>query len=217
MKYLLSFLAALLLASATTQGGIIIPDANPTGISSTFNASGLGSVITDVNVTFTVSGGYNGDLYAYLSYNGTLVPLLNRVGTTLGSPIQQVFGFSTAGFSNVMLDSQATSGNIHNVAIPGSAPTFSYTPDGGSLNSYNGLNPNGNWTIFFADMASGGGSGPSSLVTWSLDITAVPEPVNVALGIFGGLAVLGGVCRTKPVRKQAKRCWVGINQWIDAV
>jgi len=24
-------------------------------------------------------------------------------------------------------------------------------------------------------------------VSWSLDITAVPEPVNVALGTFGGL------------------------------
>ena len=35
-----------------------------------------------MNVTISVSGGFNGDLYAYLTYNGILVPLLNQAGTT---------------------------------------------------------------------------------------------------------------------------------------
>jgi hypothetical protein len=46
-----------------------------------------------------------------------------------------------------------------------------------------------------------------NLVGWSLDITVVPEPVNVALGIFG--IVLGGgalvhsrMARRKPVCHQ---------------
>jgi hypothetical protein len=47
------------------------------------------------------------------------------------------------------------------------------------------MDPNGAWTLFFADL-SGGGS-PTRIQTWELEITAVPEPVNVALGIFGGL------------------------------
>ena len=73
------------------------------------------------------------------------------------------------------------------MASPGSLLTVSHTPDGGSLNSFNSSNPNGTWTIFFADMASGGGSQHSTLGSWSLEITAVSEPVNVALGVFAGV------------------------------
>jgi hypothetical protein len=57
----------------------------------------------------------------------------------------------------------------------------------------------------------------STLVSWSLDITAVPEPVNVALGIFGGVFVVGGLCRTQQVRSRLQRCWAGFNHWLDAV
>ena len=81
------------------------------------------------------------------------------------------------------LDDAATGGNIHDVQIPGSLPTVSYTPDGGSLALFNGVDPNGTWTLFFADMAGGN---TSTLNGWSLDITAVPEPINVAMVIFGG-------------------------------
>ena len=67
--------------------------------------------------------------------------------------------------------------------------------------SYNGSNPNGTWTLFIADMSSGGGQ--SQVLGWSLDITAaVPEPVNVALGVFAGLFVLTGLCRTARVRRR---------------
>lgn len=208
VKPLQPFLAALLLASVTAHGALfpsgtlntIIPDANPTGISSTINVSGLGSVITDVNVTINVSGGFNGDLYAYLSYNGILVPLLNRVGTGSGDP----FGYSTAGFNNITLDDQALNGNIHSVPSPTSGQ--SYRPDSGSssLGNYNTYNPNGTWTIFFADMASGGGSGPSTLVSWSLDITAVPEPVNMALGVFGGLGLVVAAWRSRFWKSKSK-------------
>jgi subtilisin-like proprotein convertase family protein len=159
-----------------------ILDGNPNGVASQITVSGAGNVLSDVTVTLNVSGGYNGDLYAYLSYNGTLVTLLNRVGTGSGDPIQNSFGFSTAGLNNVTLDDAGTGGNIHNVQNPGSS--VSYTPDGGSLASFNGLNPNGTWTLFFGDLSAGD---QSTLGVWSLDITAVPEPVNVALAIFGGL------------------------------
>ncbi len=221
MKPLQPFLAALLLASVTAHGALfpsgtlntIIPDANPNGISSTINVSGALPTIIDVNVTINVSGGFNGDLYAYLSYNGILVPLLNRVGTSPLNP----FGYSTAGFNNITLDDQAANGNIHNVPAPVSG--YSYQPDSGSssLGNFNGANPNGTWTIFFADLASGGGSSPSTLVSWSLDITAVPEPVNVALGIFGGVFLVVIVARSRRVRNRVQRWWVGFNQWLDAV
>ena len=159
-----------------------IYDANPSGITSALTVSGEGSSLSAVTVTLNISGGYNGDLYGYLSYNGTLVTLLNRVGTGSGNPIQSAFGFSTAGFNNVTLDDAATGGSIHNVQNPGSLPTVSYTADGGSLASFNGMDPNGTWTLFFADLSAGNSS---TLNGWSLDITAVPEPANIALVIFG--------------------------------
>lgn len=59
---------------------------------------------------------------------------------------------------------------------PTSGTGIAYTPDGGSLASFNGLNPNGTWRLFFADRSAGDLSAVSS---WSLDITAVREPVNV--------------------------------------
>ena len=198
--------------SSGFQNGGIIPDGSADGWSDSRTISGLPSNIEDVNVYLTLSGGANGDLYAYLSHNGTLVPLLNRVGTGSGNPSQQVFGFSTAGFNNVKLDDSGSL-NIHDAATPASSPT-AYTPDGGSLASFTG-SPNGSWTLFFSDTV--GGNDPSTMLGWSLEITAVPEPVNVALGVFGGgfLAVLAA--RSRRVRDRV-RCWKArFVRWVDAV
>jgi subtilisin-like proprotein convertase family protein len=55
------------------------------------------------------------------------------------------------------------------------------------LSSFNGLNPNGSWTLFLADMSGGA---VSTLQSWELDITgtaAVPEPASI---IEAGLAAL---------------------------
>lgn len=198
-KHLL--IGILALATLPAMGGLIyssgdvngsgtslntaIPDANATGVAFNLNVSGAGSSLSGLTVTLNVSGGYNGDLYAYLSCNGTLVTLLNRVGTGSGDAIQNTFGYATAGFNNVTLSDAGTGGNIHNVSNPGSL--VAYTADGGSLASLYGGNPNGTWTLFFADLSGGN---VSTLNGWSLDITAVPEPVNMAVGIFS--ALLGG-------------------------
>lgn len=176
---------------------LTIPDGNPSGITSMLNVSGLGSSLSDITVTLNLSGGHNGDLYGYLSCNGILVTLLNRVGTGSGGSIQQTFGFSTAGFNNVALNDAGTGGNIHGVANPVSG--ISYTADGGSLASFNGLNPNGAWTLFFADQSGGNAS---TLNGWSLDITAVPEPVNVAMVMFGAGFVGFGALRAYRVSRR---------------
>jgi subtilisin-like proprotein convertase family protein len=170
-------------SSSTSQ---VIPDNDPSGVaySLVFNDSGLS--VANVSVNFTTSGGYNGDLYAYLENpNGTLVTLLNHVGTGLGSGMQYTYGFSTSGFNNVTLTDAGNSGFIHAAQTPGSISSgVSYKPDGGTLSSFNGANPNGDWTLFFADTSGGS---ISTLNGFTVDVTAVPEPVNVALGIFGGL------------------------------
>jgi len=182
---------------------LAIPDANPSGITSALTVSGAGSSLTDITVTLNVAGGYNGDLYAYLSYNGTLVTLLNRVGTSAtstGNAIQGHVVNVAAGFNNISLNDAGSGGNIHNVASPVSG--ISYTADGGTLSAFNGANPNGTWTLFFADQSAGN---TSTLDGWSLDITAVPEPVNVALAIFGaGFVGMGAVRIYRGSRKAAE-------------
>jgi subtilisin-like proprotein convertase family protein len=84
----------------------------------------------------------------------------------------------------------------------------------GSLSYFNGLDPNGTWTLFFADRSAGD---QSTLVGWSLEITTVPEPVNVALGIFAGVFLVVLVVRSRPVRNRVQRWRVAAAQWIDAV
>jgi hypothetical protein len=63
---------------------------------------------------------------------------------------------------------------------------FSGSP-GSPGSGFNGSNPNDTWSLLVWDNNSSVGN---QLVSWTLDITAVPEPVNVALGIFAGLALL---------------------------
>ena len=142
-------------------------------------------------------------MYAYLSYGGVLVPLLNRIGVSSGNP----FGASGAGMNVTLRDSGSV--NIHaagddvlsgtyrpdgqNISPLSSASSFN--ANGGSITldavgtGFGNMNPNGTWTLFFADVSGGGGQ--ATLNGWSLDITAVPEPVNVALVVFAVLA--GGI------------------------
>lgn len=186
-----------------------IPDGNLSGYSSTLNvalgeASGWGNVISSVTLTLNISGGYNGDLYAYVSHNGVLVPLINRVG--VGSA--NALGYDNAGFTITLSASGAN--NIH--FYQDNSPTYSggqltgtWQPDGRAISplstagsfdaaptvgfsAYNGMEATGNWTLYVADVV-GGGYG-STLSSWSLGITVVPEPMNVAAGLFA--AVFGG-------------------------
>ena len=212
--------AGLMLA-LTTQAGIInspnaaIPDGSAVGWSGTATASGYLTSISSVSVNLNISGGFNGDLYAYLSYGGVLVPLLNRVGVTSGD----AFGYGDTGF-NMTLSSAAANDvhfyGSHSPSFNGSGQlTGTWQPDGRaidpqsspntfdtagrvSFDSYNGLNPNGTWTLFIADLSAGA---QSQLVSWELDITAVPEPVNVALGIFAGVFLVITLARRQQVRK----------------
>jgi subtilisin-like proprotein convertase family protein len=195
--------AALLLAAApapasisfdsTTQNGgspinLPVPDGNTVGIQSTIYVSDLNYLPgsgNNVILTLNISGGNNGDLYAYLSYGGQIVTLLNRPGVTGGNPV----GYTDAGF-NVTL-SDGNSGNINtygssSYTTSGGQVTGTYNPSAGSIafQSYNGMDPNGDWILFVADR-SGGDPAQSILNSWSLTFTPVPEPVNAALAALG--------------------------------
>jgi subtilisin-like proprotein convertase family protein len=181
--------------------GGVIPDGSLTGWADTRTVSIPGfNDITDLRVTLNLSGGWNGDLYAYLVESSGFAVLLNRVGRgTANSP-----GYGNPGMNVTFSD--AASVNIHSYGGVG-VPVGSYQPDGRNINplsspatfsstspttplsSFNGLNPNGNWTLFIADVSAGD---VSTVTSWGLDIAAVPEPRSLIEGTLAAL-FLGGL------------------------
>jgi subtilisin-like proprotein convertase family protein len=186
MKIIHLTLFASLASVATVRASLYpigaIPDGSPAGVSfvGTYDAAPAGSTVSGLTVSLNISGGFNGDLYAYLvSPNGTLVMLMNQPGVSLNG-----FGASGAGMNLTLTDSTSDlnyHGSIQDVTS-GSYLTGSYNA-AGSLANFNGSPADGNWTLYFADLANGGGT--SLVEGWSLNITAVPEPANLAMIIFG--------------------------------
>ena len=182
----------------------VIPDANPVGISSSTTTAGLSGVITNVQVNLNITGGFNGDLYAYLAGPvGQFAVLLNRVGVTSGDP----FGYFDSGF-NITLDSSGA--NIHsyqsggytissgqligtwspdgrNISPLSSPSAFDTAPTTANLASFNNTSPNGTWTLFLADLSGGG---QSTLVSWGMTISTVPEPQTWAMLASGAVLLL---------------------------
>ena len=216
-RFLVSCLFALgwsLSATAATFSysvGTTIPDGNLNGLQNSQIISGLSGPITDLNVTLEISGGFNGDFYAFLTHNNSTAILLNRVGR---NSTHQV-GYPEAGFgldlsaNAFTLDDQAAN-DVHfyhssAFTLNGSGQlTGSWQPDGraldplsvasafdgasrpATLSLFNGLDANGSWSLYIADVSSGG---EGTLVGWGLQITTVPEPADAALLGIGLLLV----------------------------
>jgi subtilisin-like proprotein convertase family protein len=188
----------------------VVPDANPVGITSTLNVSGMSGSTTNLTVALNITGGFNGDLYAYLvSPQGSMVVLLNRVGMSSANS----FGYSGAGF-NITLDSAAAY-NVHSyqdhtspftgqlggtwapdgrtispLSVPGA---FDAGGLGNTLANLNGADPNGVWTLFISDLSGGN---QSTLVNWGLTIVTVPEPQTLTL-LGGSLGALWMMTRKR--------------------
>ena len=197
MGMMVALLAVVTNAGASLYPVGTIPDGNPVGVSfiGTYDGAASGATVGSLTVNLSISGGYNGNLYSYLmAPNGTMVVLLNQPGVTGGNP----FGYAGSGLNVTLTDATTLGGNpVTGIQTTAETPgqLFSGTYNAAvTLGTFNNSSANGNWTLFFADMAPGGGQ--SQLTGWSLDITAVPEPVNVALGCFVAmLLALAGVRR----------------------
>jgi hypothetical protein len=190
-----------------------IPDGDLTGYQSSQTASGLPGAITHVSVGLNLSGGFNGDLYAYLYHNNTMAVLLNRVGRTGLSGI----GYPDAGFGanavsqQFTLDDQATH-DVHlyrtfgDVLNANGQVTGLWQPDGrlldplspgsifdtaarsNTLGIFNNMDPNGLWLLFVSDVSPGG---ESLLNRWDLTISTVPEPSTFGLLSLSVCLLLG--------------------------
>jgi subtilisin-like proprotein convertase family protein len=167
----------------------VVPDNNLSGWSDTRTVGAIpAGTFTSLSVNLNLTGGWNGDLYAYLVHSSGFTVMLDRVGTGVSGVSS--FGYGDAGM-NVTLASSGTS--IHSY---GGGSTFTAAPTGtwmtdntsGSLASFLSTNPNGTWSLFIADLSGGG---VSTVQSWGLqmDIVAVPEVetwVAAALaGAFG--------------------------------
>jgi subtilisin-like proprotein convertase family protein len=202
--------------SASWNAGFLnngaVPDGSGTGWSDSRTiAIPADQTVTDVNVSISMSGGWNGDLYAYLSHpnSPTVAVLLNRPGRT---------GVNSFGFGDnlltITLDDGAVNGDAHFYQSAVNYQTVistngSLQPDGRAvsplivdgteprtslLSVFNGMDPSsGGWTLFIADLSSGSAT---TISNWGLTITTVPEPGTVML-LATAAAILG---RRKGIR-----------------
>ena len=194
----------------TFNAGTAIPDGDANGLAlgQNLTLSTLAGPVNSVSVSLNLSGGYNGDLYAYLAGpNGGFAVLLNRSGVTGGN----TFGYADTGFNVTLNDGAASSLQYYQTTgYPGSLngsgqltgiwqpsglnldpqsdpSLFPTTTPSALLSSFNGNNPNGTWTLFLSDVSAGG---QATLVNWGLTITTAPEPGTMVLAALGGGALL---------------------------
>ena len=129
--------------------------------------------------------------------------LLNRIGRGAGDPD----GSATSGFTTFTLGSAASTDVHVATGTAGSPLTGNYAPDGRDIppissgSAFDGAsqdatfatllgeNPNGSWTLFFADVAPGFSGSISDM---GVSVTSIPEPRTwVLLTLFA--AVFGAV------------------------
>lgn len=196
---------------------LAVPDNSPIGNSHTLTIGTSITDITSVTVTLSITGSFNGDMYAYLQHTDSmgvsfLAVLLNRSGRTSSNPD----GYFDSGFSTVTFDTLAIV-DVHNYQSllnpMGGALTGTFQPDGRAtdpastvdtdprtalLDVFNHADANGTWTMFVADFAAGGT--PATVTDWSLRLVGVPEPSTWTAGALVALS-LAWARRRRPAAK----------------
>ncbi len=209
-------LAALCLSALDSHGSVIvafnnvnvpIPDGSLTPVVVGVDVAVPLTKITGLQVHLTLepygnAPAYNGDLFVSLTYSTGYAVLLNRAGHDMTNP----FGYADSGFDITLAEGAPNVHTYQQTTGPtGSSPlTGTWAPDGRAVNpdevatsdavtatlaSFDGLDPNGHWTLALADLEQGY---QAQLKNWSLEITGVPEPQRWPLVVSLSLAGLGG-------------------------
>ena len=144
-----------------------------------------------------------------------LILTFNDKSSLTGNPSSGIQGLLNLGItgssSYVSFSPTATSSSgqerIYDVIFSGTS--------GSPGTGFSGLNPNTTWGLVLWDNSNSGIQ--NGLVSWKLGVTAVPEPVNVALGVFAGVVLVIIPARSRRVRNRL-HCWrLAVMHWIDAV
>jgi len=145
----------------------------------------------------------------------SLTPAPELTFNSAGSVITSIEMFLTFNDSS-SLTGNSSSGiqGLLDLGIGSSSPYVSFSPVATSrsgaeriydvtFSSFNGDNPNNTWVL---DLYDNSGSGmENGLVSWQLDVSSVPEPVNEALGVFGLLFAVVIVARRRAKKLAANR------------
>jgi hypothetical protein len=201
-----------------TGGSIADWDGVETPLIQTIVSSDPGVVIDGVSLVLNISGGYNGDLYGYLSYNDGVseksLIILNRIGggyldasgSGFGTASPSITGSTDAERYQSLLSqgvnlTDSGSGNIRDATTTAGNPLAvgNYLADSTATfaSTFGGMSASGTWSLLLFDRFSGG---QSTLVGWGLEV--VPEPTTWAAIIFGTMfagSIVYGRLRRKPV------------------
>lgn len=176
--------------------GTAIPDNNGIGFSDTRSISTPITSITGVTIQISMGGGWAGDMYAYVTHASGFSVLLNRPGRKLsdiaGSGVDELvieFGDNALTDIHTALPS---SGAVSGFFQPDAREidpdnSLDSSPRTAFLSSFNGVDANGDWTLFMADTVTGD---QMTLNGWSLSIQGVPEPSTAILAGIGAICCL---------------------------
>jgi subtilisin-like proprotein convertase family protein/streptogramin lyase len=141
---------------------------------STITVSGLDAPLVDIDLTLTITKGWVSEVSAYLR-------------GPQGQQVELFSGLSNSGsnFVNTLLDSDAAK-TVH---FSGATAPFTgrYKPEG-SFTNFNGVSPNGVWTLEIVDDAVFSDLG--TLQSWSLSLATETESFESPIG--GGADGMGG-------------------------
>jgi subtilisin-like proprotein convertase family protein len=186
--------AAVISQTFSMSNPTAIPDGDLSGlVQSITPATGIGNLDT-ITVTLETTGGWNGDLYAYLWHGGEISILVNRTGRTAGNgagsatsgmflqlddaAVTDVHS-APGGFGSSMTGTfQPSARNVHPLTALDSSPRVA------GLGVFTGDSASGEWRLYIADVASGD---EANLTSWSIHLTgeesvSVPEPATALLG-----------------------------------
>jgi len=181
-------------------------DNSAVGLANEQTVTGVPGPIASLQVTLNLEargGGpmFNGDLFVTLTHDSGYAVLLNRVGRREDS----LTGYGDSGFQITFSDAAAADVHNYRLTLGGShgtplsatddpaaltgvwqpdgravdpATVLSSSPRSAGLDSFAGIDPNGVWTLYLADLGEGG---LVRLTDWGLEIVPVPEPDEVLL------------------------------------
>lgn len=192
----------------------VIPDGDSSGLSRNLVVTTAPDQIVlsaELEISLSAPAGqssYLGDLYLHLTNGTQIVILTNRAGRMSGNS----GGYDDNQSVNVTF-TQTAANDFHNYRIPVTGAhatpltgtlTGNWQPDGRAVDPASvldtsprtaGLNAllaapaSGNWTLFAADMSSGG---QHQINSWTLRLETIPEP---STALLAAAATLAGLAR----------------------